>query len=70
VEVAKLKKVMAMHANASHKWAIVHPDQLNFRDFSSQKPNFEFAAMHSVSSEGDMLRFSYDLELWPACSAS
>ena len=58
-----------MRAYAVHKWSKVQPDRFNFRDFSSKKPNFELTTMHSASSERRKLRLSYDLELWPGCSA-
>jgi len=35
---ARAKKVVAMRAEAPHKWSKVQPDQFNFRDFSSKKP--------------------------------
>ena len=37
--------------------------------FFEQKPNFKLAAIHSASQEGGTLRMSYNLVLWPACSA-
>jgi len=51
-----------MRAYAPHKRAIVQPGRFNLRDFLRKKTNFELAAMHSASSEGGMLRLSYDLE--------
>ena len=69
-ELAKPKNIWAMRTHTLHKWSKVQPDRFNFRDFSSKKPTFELAAMHSASSEGSKLRLSHDLELWPGCSAS
>jgi len=45
-EVASKKKVESMHADRPYKWAKVHPNRFNFRDFSSKKTNFELAPMH------------------------
>ena len=52
-----------MRASAGYKWTKVQADRFNFRVFSSKKPTFELASMHSASSEGSKLRLSYDLEL-------
>ena len=49
--------------DAGYKWTKVQSDRFNFRVFSSKKPTFELASMHSASSEGSNLRLSYDLEL-------
>ena len=64
------KNIGAMRAYAPHKWSKVQLDRWIPRDFKAKKTNFGLAAVHSASSEGGMLRLSYDLELWPACSAS
>ena len=63
------KKVGTRRAYPPYMWSKVHPRAFDPEKIMGQKPNIDLAPMHKASHEGGMLRLSYDLELWPACSA-